>query len=141
MEHAPMFDTDDAWYVTVRRVSLALPGALEKVSHGRPAFYTKKVFAWYGGAAKVDGVWVQHPRSVVLLADLDGQSVLRAEVGAYVPGYLGAYGWTGIDLDDDTDVDDLADRIEASWAFTAPPRAARANVPTGRPTPPRSPRP
>lgn len=131
MEHAPMFDTADPWYVTVRGLALALPGAQEKVSHGRPAFYTKKVFAWYGGAVKVDGVWVQHPHSVVLLADLDGQSVLRAEEAAYIPGYLGGYGWTGIDLDLRTDLDDLADWIHASWAFTAPPRAVRAAVPRG----------
>jgi len=122
MEHAPMFDDDDPWYVTVRRLALALPAAQEKISHGRPAFSTKKVFAWYGGSVKVDGVWVQHPQSVVLLADLDGQSILRAESGAYVPGYLGAYGWTGIDLDEHTDLDELAERIHASWAFTAPPR-------------------
>ena len=122
MEHARMFDADDPWYVTVRRLSLALPAAQEKVSHGRPVFFTKRAFAWYGGSAKVDGTWVQHPQSVVLLADLDGQIVLRADERAYVPGYLGVYGWTGIDLNEHTDVDELAERIEASWAFTAPPR-------------------
>lgn len=129
MEHPEMFEADDPWYVRVRELALALPGAQEKVSHGRPCFFTKKVFAYYGGSLKVDGTWVQHPQSVVLLTDLDGQYALRAQPGAYVPGYLGAYGWTGLDLDEDTDLDDLADWIEASYAFTAPPRPARTTEP------------
>mgnify|MGYP000895616343 CR=1 FL=1 len=40
----------------------ALPGAAEKVSHGRPAFFTTKVFAYYGGSRKVDGVYDKDPR-------------------------------------------------------------------------------
>lgn len=135
-----MFDRADPWYRRVRELALALPGAQEKVSHGRPAFYTKKVFAYYSGSLKVDGVWVQHPQSVVLLADLDRQSALRAEPGAYVPGYLGAYGWTGLDLDDDTDLDDLADWIQASYDFTAPrPRASTPEPVPSTPKPARSP--
>jgi hypothetical protein len=129
MEHPQMFEADDPWYVRVRELALALPGAQEKVSHGRPCFYTKKVFAYYGGSLKVDGTWVQHPQSVVLLADLDGQQALRAQPDAYVPGYLGAYGWTGLDLDEHTDLDDLADWIEASYTFTAPPRPPRTAEP------------
>lgn len=129
MEHAQMFSGDDPWYIRVRTLALALPGAQEKVSHGRPCFFTKKVFAYYGGSLKVDGTWVQHPHSVVLLTDLDGQYALRSQPGAYVPGYLGAYGWTGLDLDEDTDLDDLADWVEASYEFTAPPRPARTADP------------
>lgn len=120
MAHPLMFDPADPWYLRVRELALALPGAQEKVSHGRPAFYTQKVFAYYGGSLKVDGEWVQHPQSVMLLADLDGQLALRAATGAYVPGYLGPFGWTGLDLDERTDADDLADWIRASYEFTAP---------------------
>jgi hypothetical protein len=108
----------------VQGLALALPGAREKVSHGRPAFYTRKVFAYYGGSVKVAGEWVQHPDSVVLFADLEGQSVLRAQAGAYVPGYLGGYGWTGLDLDRHTNLDDLADWLRTSWEVTAPHLAA-----------------
>jgi hypothetical protein len=120
MEHPLMFEPDDPWYVRVRDLALALPAAQEKVSHGRPAFFTKKVFAYYGGSVKVDGAWVQRPQSVVLLTDLDGREVLRSQPRSYIPGHLGAYGWTGIDLGEDTDLGDLADWIEASHAFTAP---------------------
>jgi YjbR protein len=120
-----MLDPADAWYRKVQTLALSLPGAQEKLSHGRPAFFTKKVFAYYGGSHKVDGVWVQHPQSVVLLADLDGQLALRAEDGAYVPGYLGPYGWTGLDLDERTDTEALADGIRASYEFTAPRQLVR----------------
>jgi hypothetical protein len=75
-----MFDDDDPVLARVRRIALALPEAAEKVSHGRPAFFTRKVFAYYGGSQKVNGEWVQHPTSVMVLADLDGQSAVRALV-------------------------------------------------------------
>ncbi len=43
--HPMMFDDDDPILGQVRRPGRELPGSAEKVSHGRPAFYTKKVFA------------------------------------------------------------------------------------------------
>ena len=114
-----MFDDVDPVLARVRRIALALPEAAEKVSHGRPAFYTRKVFAYYGGSRKVQGAWVQHPTSVILLADLDGQSAMRALPNAWVPGYLGPYGWTGLDLGTTTDWNDVAGFIEESYRVTA----------------------
>ncbi len=52
-----MFDDKDPLLKRVRKLALAFPDANEKVSHGRPAFYTVKVFAYYGGSQKVDGEW------------------------------------------------------------------------------------
>lgn len=128
-----MFDEADPWYRRVRDLALALPGARQKVSHGRPAFFTTKVFAYYGGALKVGREWVQHPQSVVLTGELEGVSLLRAQPGAYLPAYLGSSGWIGLDLDGRVDLDDLADWIETSYEFTAPrPRAmGGAAVPSG----------
>jgi hypothetical protein len=117
-----MFDDDDPALARVRRIALALPEAAEKVSHGRPAFFTRKIFAYYSGSQKVNGEWVQHPNSVMVLADLDGQSAMRALPHAWVPGYLGPYGWTGLDLGPQTDWDDVAGFIEESYRFTAPAR-------------------
>ena len=122
MEHPRMFDDDDPVLARVRRVALAFPEAAEKVSHGRPAFFTRKVFAYYGGSQKVQGEWVQHATSVMVLADLDGQSAMRALPNAWVPGYLGPYGWTGLDLGEETDWDDVAGFLEESYRFTAPAR-------------------
>jgi len=44
-----MFDDDDPLLERIRKLCAELPGTHEKVSHGRPAFFTKKVFAYYGG--------------------------------------------------------------------------------------------
>jgi hypothetical protein len=96
--HPKMFEDDDPFLHRVREMALALPGAAEKVSHGRPAFYTKKVFAYYGGSEKVDGEWVQHPRCVLVLPGPDELPSLVQDERYYVPGYLGAYGWIGFEL-------------------------------------------
>ena len=117
-----MFDEDDPYLARVRELALALPGAAEKVSHGRPAFFTKKVFAYYGGSLKVDGDWVQHGQSVVVLPDPDDRAALVEDPRIFVPAYLGPSGWIGIDLDGDTDWDEVAELLDASFRLTAPRR-------------------
>lgn len=122
MPHPQMFDDDDPLLARVRALALALPGAREKVSHGRPAFYTTKVFVYYGGSLKRDGQWVAHPQSVMLYGDLAGQAALRERADSWVPAYLGVSGWTGVDFGPDTDWDEIADLIEESYRVTAPAR-------------------
>lgn len=119
MTHPIMFSEDDPVLALVRERALRLPGAAEKISHGHPAFYTAKVFAYYGGSVKVAGEYVQHDPSIVLQADLAGREALRARPEAYVPAYLGPSGWTGLDLGPDTDWDEIADLIEDSFRVTA----------------------
>ncbi len=134
MTHPQMFDDDDPVLARVRELALALPGTAEKVSHGRPAFYTTKVFAYYGGSLKVDGEWVQHPQSLMLYGDLSGQEALRDRADAWIPGYLGAYGWTGVDIGPDADWAEVADLLEESYRATAPKRLVAE---LDRETPPR----
>lgn len=117
-----MFDEDDPYLARVRELALALPGAAEKVSHGRPAFFTKKVFAYYGGALKVDGSWTQHGQSVIVLPDPDERAALAEDPRTYVPAYLGPSGWLGVDLDDGTDWTEVAELLDASFRLTAPRR-------------------
>ena len=52
--HPVMFDEDDPYLDRLREVCLSLPGAAEKISHGRPNFFTTKVFAIFGGVTKGD---------------------------------------------------------------------------------------
>ncbi|MCB0910469.1 MAG: MmcQ/YjbR family DNA-binding protein [Propionibacteriaceae bacterium] len=121
MAHPIMFDPADPWLAQVRGIALGLPGAAEKVSHGRPAFHTRKVFAYYGGSIRVDGAWVAHDQAILLLAaDLAGQEALRARPNAWIPAYLGPSGWTGLDLGPETDRDELAELVEESFRATAP---------------------
>ena len=118
--HPQMFDDDDPYLEGVRELAEALPGADMKVSHGRPAFFTKKVFAYYGGSLKVDGEWVQHPHSLLILPDPGDRQALFEDDRTYVPAYLGPSGWIGLDLDDSTDWDEIAELLDASFRLTAP---------------------
>ena len=115
-----MFDDDDPVLSRVRELAAALPGADEKVSHGRPAFFTKKVFAYYGGSLKVDGAWVQHPQAIIVLPDGDDRVALLEDPRSFVPAYLGPSGWIGVDLDGDVDWTEVAELLDASYRLTAP---------------------
>jgi hypothetical protein len=122
MGHPIMFDDRDPLLRKVRTLALALPDAAEKISHGHPAFYTTKVFAYYGGSVKVDGVYRQHEHSLVLLLPPDEREALQADGRCYVPAYLGPSGWLGIDLDEATDWAEIAELLDASYRRTAGPR-------------------
>lgn len=122
MPHPRMFDDDDPLLHRVRGLALALPDAREKVSHGRPAFFTTKVFAYYGGSRRVDARWEAHDRSVVLLLDLLDREALLSEPRCWVPAYLGPSGWIGVDLDETTDWTEVAELLESSYRRTAGPR-------------------
>lgn len=124
--HQKMFDDADPVLGRVRGLVSVLPDMAEKVSHGRPAFYTKKVFAYYGGSLKEDAIWVQHPQSIVVLSDEDERHALLSAVGVYVPAYLGPSGWIGVDLDDSTDWTEVAELIEESYRLTATKRCIDA---------------
>ena len=54
MAHPTTYEAADPYLTRLRTICLALPGAEEKVSHGRPNFFTRKVFAIYGGVVKGD---------------------------------------------------------------------------------------
>jgi hypothetical protein len=117
-----MYDPDDPLLARVREIALGLPGSGEKESHGRPAFYTRKVFAYYGGSVKVDGVWNQHDQAVVFLPDPGERPALEADGRFWVPAYLGPSGWLGLDLKASSDFDEVAELIEESYRTTAPKR-------------------
>src|SRR5690606_29004924 len=105
-----------------RDLAFALPGVAEKESHGRPAFYTRKVFAYYGGSMRIDGEWVAHDQSVLFLAAPDERPALEADGRFWVPAHLGAYGWLGLDLDARSDFQEVAELLEESYRATAPAR-------------------
>ena len=127
MAHPQMFDDDDPMLARVRELALGFPEAAEKVSHGRPAFHTKKIFAMYGASLKNGaGVWVQHPQSIVVLADDDERHALLEDERTFVPAYWGPYGWVGLDLGDDTDWGEVAELLEDSFRATALKRAIKA---------------
>jgi len=119
MAHPQMFD-DDPLLARVREVAASFPGVAEKVSHGRPAFFTKKVFAYFGGSLKVGGDWVQHLSSIVVQPDPGDRPALLQDRRVYVPAYLGPSGWIGFDLDEGDDWGEVAELLDASYRLTAP---------------------
>ena len=121
-----MFDPDDPFLARVRSLVLALPGADEKESHGRPAFFTKKVFAYYGATIRSAGEWVEHGQAVVFLPGPDERPALEADPRFWVPAYLGPAGWLGLDLDERTDLGEVAELLEDSFRLTAPARLVAA---------------
>ncbi|ALJ21679.1 MmcQ/YjbR family DNA-binding protein [Microbacterium sp. No. 7] len=125
MAHPVMFDDDDPVLARVRELALAFPEADEKVSHGRPAFFTQKVFCYYGGSQRVDGVWIAHDRAIMVRPDPDDEPALRQQPRFWVPAYLGPAGWLGLDLDAGTDWSEIAELIDASYRLTAPARLVR----------------
>jgi len=124
--HPIMFDEADPVLGRVRSLALAFPDAAEKISHGHPAFFTTKIFAYFGGSVKVDGVYRQHERSLLVLLDPDEREALLEDERCYVPAYLGAYGWIGVDLTGDTDWDEINELLDASYRRTAGPRRVAA---------------
>jgi hypothetical protein len=128
-----MYDDDDPFLARVRGLALALPDAAEKMSHGRPAFFTTKVFSYYGWSVKEDGAWAPRPHCVVVLLDPGEREAMLAEDRVFVPPYLGTAGWLGVDLDptgdatvDDVDWDEVAELLDASYRSTAGPRRVAA---------------
>jgi predicted DNA-binding protein (MmcQ/YjbR family) len=114
-----MFDDDDPVLGRLRTITLALPDAAEKVSHGIPAFYTTKVFAYYGGSLKVGDGYERHGSSVLVLADPVEAPALLDSPDTYFPMYLGVSGWVGFDLHDATDWAEIAELVETSYRLTA----------------------
>jgi predicted DNA-binding protein (MmcQ/YjbR family) len=122
MAHPIMYDEDDPVLARVRAIALAFPQAAEKVPHGRPAFYSVKVFGYYGGSIKVDGTYVRHEQSLLVLPEPGEYEALAQDERVYRPAYLGPFGWLGVDLTIDMDWTEVAELVDASYRMTAPRR-------------------
>ena len=80
----------------VRRVYLSIPGAIEKISHGEPTFFTpKRVFAMFANNHHGDGhiaVWLPAGPGVQA-------ALIEEEAATYFrPPYVGGAGWIGVEL-------------------------------------------
>lgn len=119
MSHPRRYDPDDPLLHRLRDICLALPQAAEKESHGRPNFFTTKVFAIFGGVIKGDHHNDRHARSVLFLPDSDERDGLLADGRFFVPAYLGPGGWLGLDLVEDPNWTEVAELVDMSYRNTA----------------------
>ncbi|HEY7292830.1 MAG TPA: MmcQ/YjbR family DNA-binding protein [Vicinamibacterales bacterium] len=86
----------------LRRICLSTPGAIEKISHGEPTFFTpKRVFAMFANNHHDDGhvaVWLPAAPGVQ-------EALIEEAPDVYFrPPYVGPAGWVGVELakvDDD----------------------------------------
>jgi predicted DNA-binding protein (MmcQ/YjbR family) len=117
-----MFDDNDPLLGKVRAIALALPDAAEKISHGRPTFFTKKVFVYFGASVRVDGNWFAHDQSIVVLLDPEDRLALQQDPRFFVPAYLGPSGWLGFDVTPQSDWQEVSELIESSYRQTATPK-------------------
>jgi len=100
----------------VRRLCLALPEVTERLSHGEPTWFLRKVFVYYADHHHDDrlAVWMAAPPGVQesLAAD-DPEHFFR-------PPYVGHRGWLGVYLDVDVDWAHFEDLVEGAYRQIAP---------------------
>lgn len=114
-------DIDPEWLAgQVRARALALPDADEVLSHGMPCFgiVGGKKFAYVSMNHHGDG----KTALLVKISGAEEQAMLieHDENRYYRPAYFGD-GWIGMRLDlGDTDWDEVAERLAASWHSVAP---------------------
>src|SRR5690349_6038546 len=101
-----MTEMDSDSLKRVREIALALPRAIEKISHGMPVFFIEKgkTYAWYlsdlhGSGITAVAVKTSGPEEQEMLVETDPGLYYR-------PPYLAPSGWIGLRLDTgDTDWD------------------------------------
>jgi hypothetical protein len=110
-------DTGEKHLERVRRICVALPETVEKISHGEPTFFVrKKVFAMCSNNHHNDGhIAVLLPAAIGVQAAL-----IRANPEKfYRPPYVGVRGWIGVELDR-VDNEELALHVQEAWQLIAP---------------------
>jgi hypothetical protein len=101
----------------IRAICLALPGTMEKVSHGAPSFYLKSGHSLsFADNHHGDGrlaAWVAAPPGAQ-------EALIAAEPQHFFrPAYVGPSGWVGINLDTGLDWGAVAAVISEGHAFIA----------------------
>ena len=102
----------------LRAICMALPDAVEKLSHGEPTWFAGKgkVFAMlddhHHGAAHL-AVWLPQPLGVQeALIEADAKRFFR-------PPYVGPSGWLGVVLDTKPNWEQVADLVRQAYLHVA----------------------
>jgi hypothetical protein len=105
----------------VRTLCLALPEAFELETWGRPTFRVG------GGRGKLFCIAAEDGGSITLKADpAEREALLAHGAPFYLPPYVGAKGWVGMDLRPAaTDWEEVAELIATGYCMIAPKRLAR----------------
>lgn len=118
-----MYDEGDPLLARLRSIVLTFPEAQEKVAHGRPTFFTTKVFAYYGGSIKGDHASGALEHGLLFLPEESDREALLDDGRFLVPAYLGPSGWLALDLATGSpDWEEVRGLVDASYRTTAPAR-------------------
>jgi hypothetical protein len=100
----------------LRALCLALPEVSEKLSHGEPTWFCRKVFVMYADHHHDDRLafWCAAPPGVQ--EELAGQEPGRF----FRPPYVGHRGWLGVYLDVPLDWPEIAEIVEDAYREVAP---------------------
>jgi hypothetical protein len=111
----------DAALGEIRRICLALPEVIERLSHGAPTFFVrgKKTFVMFLDDHHDDGrlaIWCAAVRGA------QEQLVEQEPKRFFRPPYVGGRGWLGVRLDVDPDWDEIAAICADAFRQVAPQR-------------------
>ena len=122
MSHPIMFDDADPILAKVRKIALAFPEAIEKISHGRPTFSAPKMFAIYGGSQKnPSGPMTRYDHALLVKVDDSDRRALEQDRRFFFPAYMGPFGWLGLDFAAaKVDWDEVTELVDASFRLIAP---------------------
>lgn len=124
--------TSDDPIERLRALCLALPEVSEKLSHGEPTWFVRKVFVSLAEHHHDDRLafWCAAPPGAQ-------EELLAAEPERFFrPPYVGGRGWLGVRLDVDVDWDEIAEIVTDAYRVIAPRRlAALVTRPAAAPDP------
>lgn len=99
----------------LRRICMSFPETTEKLSHGEPTFFRKKVYAMFDNNHHNDGhmaVWVPAAPGIQEML------ISTAPKKFFKPPYVGVNGWIGIELDA-VDDEELVSYLHDAWKLVA----------------------
>ena len=102
----------------LRALCIALPEVTEKVSHGEPTWFVRRVFVSYADHHHDDRVafWCAAPPGAQ-------EALVAAQPDRYFrPPYVGGRGWIGVWLDAGPDWDEIAEIVVEAYRVIAPRR-------------------
>lgn len=104
----------------LRALCLALPEVTEKVSHGEPTWFVRRVFVSLADHHHDDRLafWCAAPPGAQ-------EELVAAEPERFFrPPYVGGRGWLGVWLDVEVDWDEIAEIVTDAYRVTAPKKLA-----------------
>lgn len=110
----------DAPVERLRALCLALPEVTEKVSHGEPTWFVRRVFVSLADHHHDDRLafWCAAPPGAQ-------EELVAAEPERFFrPPYVGGRGWLGVWLDVEVDWDEIAEIVTDAYRVTAPKKLA-----------------